>query len=106
MLSFVSSAYLNSLSYEERMRVLYTHVPLGYHPTTHDQLLLPDRDRFAGMYVIGKQETGKSSFLENLADFDAPVDNPVFFLHPHGDTGMNIIPSLPPQCVPPLSLLV
>ena len=41
MLSFVSSAYLNSLSFEERMRVLYTHVPLGYHPETHDQLIFP-----------------------------------------------------------------
>jgi hypothetical protein len=82
MLAFVSSAYLNSLSFEERLRVLYTHVPLGEHPETHDQLLLPDRDRFAGMYVIGKQETGKSSFLENLATFDAAVENALFFLDP------------------------
>jgi hypothetical protein len=105
MLSFVSSAYLNSLSYEQRMRVLYTHVPLGEHPETHDRLMLPDRDRFAGMYVIGKTETGKSSLLENLAAFDAAVDNALFFLDPHGDAVMNIIASLPPQCLPRVSLL-
>jgi hypothetical protein len=105
MLSFVSSAYLNSLSFAERMRVLYTHVPLGHHPDTYDQLMLPDRDRFAGMYVVGKQETGKSSFLENLATFDAAVENALFFLDPHGDAVMNVIAALPPQCLPRVSLL-
>jgi hypothetical protein len=105
MLSFVSSAYLNSLSLAERMRVLYTHVPLGEHPETHDQLMMPYRDRFAAMYVIGKIETGKSSFLENLATFDAAVENALFFLDAHGDSVMNIIAALPPQCLPRVSLL-
>src|SRR5258708_37602600 len=105
MLAFISQLDLNGRSYEERMRFLYTHVPLGRDPTTQQLVMLPDHDRFAGMYVIGKQETGKSSFLENLACFDAAVENAVFFLDPHDDTVMNIIAGLPPQCLPRVSLL-
>jgi hypothetical protein len=105
MLAFISQHDLNRRTYEERMRFLYTHVPLGHDPTTQQLVMLPDRDRLAGMYVIGKQETGKSSLLENLATFDAAVEHAVFFLDPHGDTVMNIIASLPPQCLPRVSLL-
>ncbi len=105
MLAFISHHDLNGRTYEERMRFLYTHVPLGHDPTTQQLVMLPDQDRFAGMYVIGKQGTGKSSFLENLACFDAAVENAVFFLDPHEDTVMNIIASLPPQCLPRVSLL-
>src|SRR5258708_13535669 len=103
MLSFVSSAYLNSLSTAERTQLLQTHVPLGKHPETHDLLMLPDRDRFAGMYVIGATGTGKTSFLENLACFDAAAGNALFFLANNGDVVMNIIAGLPPQCLPRVS---
>src|SRR5258708_39512408 len=39
-----------------------------------------------------------------MAGFDAAVENAVFFLDPHGDTVMNIIASLPPQCLPRVSV--
>jgi len=105
MMGFKSQAELNRLSYEERMRFLHTHLPLGYDPESHDQFWLPEADRYAGMYVIGKTGTGKSSFLEGLSCHDAAIGNAMFFVDPHDDVTNNVMASLPPQCLPQVAVI-
>src|SRR5260221_10344685 len=70
-------------------------IPLGYDPETGEQLYLPEQDRYAGMYVIGVQGTGKSGFLENLIIHDATAGHAVIVIDPHGDLVDNVLAELP-----------
>src|SRR5207302_7512434 len=63
---FFSEAYLNSLSKTEQDELVATRTFLGFHPETQDYYVIPDADRYSGMYVLGVQGVGKSSFLENV----------------------------------------
>lgn len=95
MMSFYSKTYLDSLSAGERERLFTTHATLGSHPDTRDQLLLPDTERFAGMYILGVQGVGKSGLLENLIAHDTAVGNAVIVIDPHGDLTAHCLAQLP-----------
>jgi hypothetical protein len=50
------------------------------------EIAIPTRDRYAGMYVIGVQGVGKSSFLESLIlHNEIYSDQAVIVIDPHGD---------------------
>jgi hypothetical protein len=95
MMSYYARATLDQLPAGERERLLSTHSPLGFHPDSGDELLLEDRDRYAGMYVIGVQGVGKSGLLENLIRHDAEVGNAVIVIDPHGDLTNHCLAALP-----------
>ena len=100
MMSFYARRYLDSLSAEEREHLFRTNSPLGFHPDAGDELLLEDKDRFAGMYVLGVQGVGKSGLLENLIIHDAEVGNAVIVLDPHGDLVSHCLAELPSYRIP------
>ena len=93
---FTSQAYLNTAT---RAQLEAEGVPLGVHPRTGDTFYLPERDRYAGMYIMGMQGVGKSGFLETLIHQDCQVGNAVVVIDPHGDLATNCLAALPPERV-------
>jgi hypothetical protein len=85
LMPFFSESYLDSLSKSKRNELYNTCTFLGYHPETQDYFLIPDTDRYAGMYVLGVQGVGKSSLLESLIYQDIEKGHAVFVIDPHGD---------------------
>ena len=67
---FTSQAHQKYLDTATRMQLDAENVPVGVHPKTGDTFYLPERDRYAGMYVMGVQGVGKSGFLETLIHHD------------------------------------
>lgn len=94
---FISQAYLQRISEDKQRHLHATHVSLGYHPETYDELFLPDTDRYAGTYVLGVQGTGKSSLLENMIAFDHKANNAIIVIDPHGDLITYCLAELPPH---------
>lgn len=92
---FVSHAYTEHLNPDERRRFVREHITLGYHPTSRDDLMLPDIDRYSGMTITGIQGSGKSGLLKNMVHDDAMKGNAVVFLDPHMDAVMDCIATLP-----------
>ena len=89
---FYSKDYLDSLSEQAQGNIVSTHTLLGYHPEVKDYFLIPDADRFAGMYVLGVQGVGKSSLLEYMIYQDIGVKNTaVIVIDPHGDLINHVI---------------
>lgn len=78
---FVSRSYMDSLSVDQRRSL----AALGYHPETHDTLFIPQRDRYAGTYILGVQGSGKSGLLQNLINADMQAGSAVIVIDPHGD---------------------
>jgi GTPase SAR1 family protein len=69
---------------------------LGRSPDdTTRNLSMPTRDRYAGMYVIGVQGVGKSSFLEDLIYQEITGDQAVIVIDPHGDLIDHCIAQMP-----------
>ena len=94
-MTFISQAYLGSLSVEKHEQLFATHMHIGKHPETGDELLLPERDRYAGTYVLGVQGVGKSALLENCIAYDAACGNAVVVIDAHGDLISNVLAQLP-----------
>src|SRR5437660_961448 len=92
---FFSEEYLDSLSKSQLDELYDTRTFLGYHPETQDYFLIPDTDRYAGMYVLGVQGVGKSSLLENLIDQDISRGNAAIVIDPHGDLVDHVIAQVP-----------
>src|SRR5581483_4789888 len=92
---FTSQAYVKYLDAATRAQLDAEHVPLGVHPKTGDTFYLLERDRYAGMYVMGVQGVGKSGFLETLIQHDCQVGNAVVVIDPHGDLTTNCLAALP-----------
>src|SRR5258708_3624127 len=84
-MSFYSEGYLDSLSEAARNELYDTCTCLGHHPESEDYFIIPDTDRFAGMYVLGVQGVGKSSLLEGLICQDIGKGYSVIVIDPHGD---------------------
>lgn len=74
---FTSQAYLKYLDTATRALLEAENAPLGAHPKTGDTFYLPERDRYAGTYVMGVQGVGKSGFLETLIHHDCQVGKAV-----------------------------
>lgn len=104
-MSYLSRTQFEQLSPAAQSRFLSTHIPLGSHPETHDELYLGATDRFAGTYVLGVQGTGKSGLLENLIAADAALGNAIVVIDPHGDLVTNVLATLPPHRIPQTYLL-
>src|SRR5689334_5983344 len=98
---FMSQAYVKYLDGAEQAQLNAENVPLGVHPKTGDTFYLPQRDRYAGMYVMGVQGVGKSGFLETLIYHDCQVGNAIVVIDPHGDLTTNSLAALPPESVCP-----
>src|SRR5258708_6310274 len=88
---FFTEAYFDSLSKTELDKHCVTNTHLGYHPQTQDYFIIPDTDRFSGMYVLGVQGVGKSSLLERLIFQDIVKGYPVIVIDPHGDLVDHVI---------------
>lgn len=63
---YLSLPYIASLDIHTQRSLVQTHTSIGYHPETHDELLIPDVDRYSGMYISGMPGSGKSGLLENM----------------------------------------
>src|SRR5436305_14621900 len=73
-----------------------THTMLGTDTTTGADIDLADVNRYAGMYVLGVQGTGKSSLLEWLIYQDIDnKDTSVIVIDPHGDLIDHVIAQMP-----------
>jgi len=105
VVSFLSRAYLESLDEAERARIYAENVPLGEHPKTGDMFFLPEKDRQAGMYVIGVQGVGESAFLETMIHHVCVVGNPVVVFDPHADLIYASLAALPTSRVKDAYLL-
>lgn len=92
---FTSQAYLTHVDEGKRAQLQAEHAPLGVHPKTGDTYSLPERDRYAGMYVLGVQGVGKSGLLETLIAHDCSVGNAVVVIDPHGDLTAHCLAALP-----------
>lgn len=72
-----------------------SHLSLGSHPETGDELLIPERARTMGIHLIGKAGSGKSSEIKNLVHQDALKHNAVILFDPHDDLVDECIAELP-----------
>src|SRR5258708_2391171 len=70
---------------------------LGRKDDTPEVVRLSQLARRQGMYVIGKNGTGKTTFLVNLILQDIQADMGLCFIDPHGDAITDILLRLPPQ---------
>lgn len=94
-MSFHSPAYLASLDADKRRSLASAHTAIGYHPETQDELLIPNADRYAGMYVLGVQGTGKSGLLQNLIKADMESGQAITMIDAHGDLTQAVISQIP-----------
>ncbi|HVB22289.1 MAG TPA: hypothetical protein VNG51_10115 [Ktedonobacteraceae bacterium] len=94
---FVSSAYAAFEGAEGYSHLQRSHVNVGYHPETGDDLLIPDSDRYAGTYILGVQGSGKSGLLEQLIAADITTGHAVIVIDPHGDLVMKCLSHIPPS---------
>src|SRR5215813_6975162 len=98
MMPYLSHEYLTWLESsrpEEFGPAVEAHTIFGFHPETGDVLYIPDKDRFAGTYVLGVQGSGKSGFIENVFESDAHKGYSIVVIDPHGDLVNNCLAHLP-----------
>src|SRR5258707_10800165 len=86
-----------SLSIDKRRSLVSAHSNIGYHPETHDELYVPNIDRYSGTYVLGVQGYGKSGLLQNLIAADMNTGHAVIVIDPHGDLLINCLSQVPPS---------
>lgn len=68
---------------------------LGLNTKTREYVFLPQAARRRGLYVVGKNGTGKTTFLVNVILQDIEQGMGVCFLDPHGDAITDIVRRLP-----------
>ena len=78
---------------------------LGEDIRTGKKITVEDEMRERGMYVVGVQGTGKSSFLEALIHQDICKGYPVIVIDPHGDLVDHVIAQMPEKRVKDTYLL-
>lgn len=95
---FLAETYLDSLSEQEIEKYFATYTLIGHHPDTTDYhyFAIPTNERFAGMYILGVQGSGKSSLLENII-FNDIDQTAVIVVDPHGDLIDHVIGQLRPE---------
>jgi hypothetical protein len=94
--SFYSQEWLASCPTAEFTQLYLHQTNFGYHPQTHDELYIPNRDRDKGTYVLGKPGSGKSALLQNLIIADMLSGRAVNVLDPHEDLVDNLLHHVPP----------
>ncbi len=78
---------------------------LGEDTTTGERIVVDDEMRERGMYVVGVQGTGKSSYLEAIIHQDICKGYSVIVIDPHGDLVDHVIDQLPEKRVKDTYLL-
>src|SRR5438105_3367308 len=101
----MSEAYKKYISDDQWSRWTKSHIPLGWHPKSRDQLWLSHHDRREGMYVPGLMGNGKSSFLKTQIYDDALKGQAGIVVDPHGDMVRECIAELPEECLSRTSLI-
>lgn len=97
---FINPAWLTYPGNESRRRqVELENIPLGTDPNMGDIFFLPEKDRYAGSYVVGRQGSGKSGLLEGMIHRDAEKGHAVIVIDPHGDLVDNCLAALPRHCI-------
>lgn len=94
---FIAQDDLASVRPEEAAAFQYAHLDLGREPDTGDHFYTAETDRYAGMYVLGVQGSGKSGLLETLINQDILKGHAVIVIDPHGDLIMNCIATMHPS---------
>lgn len=92
---FYAQRYLAGEGY----RLCSTHISLGYHPETHDELMLPDKDRTMGVHLVGRSGSGKSSGIKGHVHQDAMARRAIIMLDPHDDLVDESVAELPQSCI-------
>jgi hypothetical protein len=82
-----------------------SHAVLGTDTETGTPITLTQNARIQGLYTIGKQGTGKTSFLLNLMLQDAEVGTGFCFIDPHGDATQDLLRRLPKETLSKVMLL-
>ncbi len=72
-------------------------VVLGHDISTGEAVPLGVVERMGGLYVIGKNGTGKSSLIASLVAQDMRHGHGVCVLDPHGDLTRHVISLVPPE---------
>jgi DNA helicase HerA-like ATPase len=57
--------------------------------------MIPEVDRYSGMYVLGMPGMGKSAYLENLIHQDAEAGRAIVVVDPHGDLVDHVLAAIP-----------
>src|SRR5260221_14736 len=78
---------------------------LGVDVFGSGEVVVSDRLRQSGFYVIGKQGQGKSSFISHLIHQDIVKGYSVIVLDPHGDLISDVISKMPFEAVNRTQLL-
>lgn len=78
---------------------------LGTDLETGEKISVEDEMRERGMYVVGVQGTGKSSFLETIIHQDICKGQAVIVIDPHGDLVDHVMAQLPEERVKDTYLL-
>ena len=102
---FVSQPYMARLSADKQRSHASAHVSIGYHPETSDNLHIPQDDRYAGMYVLGVQGSGKSGLLQNMIHADMEKGHAVIVIDPHGDLTQSCLNQVPAERIQDAFLL-
>jgi Helicase HerA, central domain len=78
---------------------------LGIDLITGEEITIEDKMRQSGMYVVGRQGMGKSSFLESLIFQDICKGYAVIVIDPHGDLVDHVEAQLPESRVQDVRIL-
>lgn len=68
---------------------------LGTRLDSHEPLVVAEKDRFAGTYMVGVQGSGKSAEMVNMILQDAIAGKPVIVIDAHKDLVMEVLKRLP-----------
>ena len=92
---YISRPYLAQLNFLQYHSLASSHVKVGWHPETQDELYVPNVDRYAGTYILGVQGAGKSGLLQNLIKADMDAGHAIIVIDPHGDLIANCLHAVP-----------
>lgn len=102
---FLSPEYLSRLNFLEYRSLASSHVKVGWHPDTQDELYVPNKDRYAGTYILGVQGAGKSGLLHNLIKADMDEGQAVIVIDAHKDLLDACLHHVPAERLPHIYLL-
>jgi len=66
-------------------------------PATGRYVTVKDKERQSGMYILGVQGVGKSSFFENTIYQDSRKGSAIIVIDPHGDLNHKVIAQMPEE---------
>ena len=70
-------------------------VTLGTDVETGKEIQIGDIERRSGLYILGRQGSGKTTLIKNIIAQDIDNGRGVFFLDPHGDAIEDLLQRIP-----------